>query len=72
MNCWHCERPAHGVCNFCGRALCRDHVQSMPSIISLYRRKDGDLKAIVVHDTLYCGVCKPKESPISLDELDKD
>lgn len=70
MNCWHCERPAHGVCNFCGRGLCRDHVHSLPGIVALYRHKDNALRAVVVEDTLYCGLCRPKESPIKVEELD--
>jgi hypothetical protein len=27
------------------------------------------LKALVVADALYCGICKPKEDPIELPEL---
>jgi hypothetical protein len=66
MECWHCNRPAHGVCRFCGRGLCRDHAQKMPFILSTFADKDGALKAVVVDDTLYCGICKPQESPITL------
>jgi len=66
MNCWHCERPAHGVCKFCGRAVCRDHAKTKPSVISIY--SDGSLKkALTVADTLWCGVCKPGNDPIDLD-----
>ncbi len=70
MNCWHCERPAHGVCAFCGRAICRDHVQTMPSLVSLYRHKDNRMRAVAVSDTLYCGICRPAESPVVMEELD--
>lgn len=69
MNCWHCERPAHGVCKFCGRGICKQHIKTMPSILSLYTNKEGITKAIVAGDTLYCGVCKPKEEPIEMKEL---
>ena len=68
MNCWHCDRPAHGVCNFCGRALCRDHVKSMPSIVSVFV-DDGVKKAIVVADTLWCGVCRPQDSAMEVESL---
>jgi hypothetical protein len=69
MNCWHCDRPAHGVCRFCGRAVCRDHFQKMPFILEIYTGQDGAHKAVVVEDTLYCGVCKPHEAPVTLKDL---
>jgi len=70
MECWHCNRPAHGVCRFCGRALCRDHIQKMPYILVMFQGKDGQQKAVVVDDTLYCGVCKPQEAPVTLKDVD--
>ena len=70
MNCWHCERPAHGVCSFCGRGVCKEHAKTMPNILAVYRDKANVLKAIVVSDALYCGVCKPKEEPIEVEWLD--
>ena len=69
VNCWHCERPAQGVCRFCGRGLCRDHVQSLPYILTTFLSQNK-VKAIVVGDTLYCGLCKPVEDPVDL--LDAD
>lgn len=69
MNCWHCERPAHGVCRFCGRGLCREHVRTLPYIVEIYHNEQGIHKALVVGDALYCGVCKPKEDPVELPEL---
>ena len=71
MNCWHCERPAHGVCVFCGRGICKEHVQTMPNILALYRDKLEILKAVVVADALCCGVCKPKENPVNVEWLDE-
>lgn len=69
MNCWHCERPAHGVCRFCGRGLCKEHVRTLPYIVGIYHNAEGMQKALVVGDALYCGVCKPKEDPVELPEL---
>jgi hypothetical protein len=69
MNCWHCERPAHGTCRFCGRALCKEHVQTLPHIEELYRDDKGTFKALVVADALWCGVCRPQEDPIELPQL---
>lgn len=66
MQCWHCERPAHGVCRFCGRALCREHAELRPNIVGLYGGERGPLHAVVVSDTLYCGVCRPEEEPVIL------
>jgi len=69
MNCWHCERPAHGTCGFCGRALCKEHVQNLPHIEELYRDEKGTFKALVVADALWCGVCRPQEDPVELPQL---
>ena len=68
MNCWHCERPAAGVCRFCGRGLCKDHVQPRPFITSAYVDREGKEKVIAVNNVLYCGVCEPRPEPIALDQ----
>lgn len=70
MECWHCERPAHAVCQFCGRAVCKAHVQEMPYIIHTYQNKAGEYKAIVVSGSIYCGVCKPQQEPVTLKNMD--
>ena len=49
MNCWHCERPAHGACRFCGRGVCKEHTKSMPFVLATYSEKDS-VKAVVVDD----------------------
>ena len=69
MNCWHFDRPAHGVCRFCGRGVCKEHAQTMPHILEIYRDDKGTHKALVVADALYFGVCKPKEDPVALPQL---
>lgn len=69
MNCWHCDRPAHGVCRFCGRGVCRDHAQFMPHIAEMYYTRKGEYEALVVGNTLYCGVCEPKEDPVKIEGL---
>ena len=70
MNCWNCERPAQGCCAFCGRGVCKDHVTTLPHIMSLYAGKDGVQKAIVCADALFCGLCKPNDMPVPLKELE--
>ncbi len=69
MLCFRCDKPARGVCKFCGRALCEDHKQSFPYIITLYIGENQTPKAIVVADTLFCGTCKPQPEPIDMPEL---
>src|ERR1043165_3438671 len=66
MNCWHCERPAHGACIFCGRAICKEHVREMPHIVALYRDSKNAQKAIVTARALFCGVCEPREDPVEI------
>ena len=70
MHCWHCSQMARGVCQFCGRGLCKDHVKTLPAIVALYKGSAGTQKAVVVGDALWCGVCKPKDDPVDLPELD--
>ncbi len=69
MNCWHCDRPAHGVCVFCGRALCKECKQEMPHIIAVYTGKQRTQRAIVTAKALFCGECEPCEDPIDMPEL---
>ena len=69
MNCWHCERPAHAACIFCGRAVCRDHAQEMPHIVAIYRDQKGMHRALVTAKAVYCGVCEPREDPVEMPEL---
>ena len=70
MNCWTCDRPAHGVCRFCGRAVCRDHVKVLPSILALFRADDQSLQALVEPEAVHCGTCKPRGRPVRLEGLD--
>jgi hypothetical protein len=69
MNCWHCDRPAHGTCRFCGRGVCKEHAQTMPHIEEVYQDDRGVHQALVVADALFCGVCNPKEDPVELPQL---
>lgn len=69
MNCWHCDRPAHACCRFCGRAVCKEHTQVFPHIEAIYRNEQGIHKALVVANAVYCGVCQPREDPIELPPL---
>ena len=70
MECWHCGRPAQAACKFCGRGVCKEHAKELPSIISIFDSKDGVKKAIVVPDAVYCGLCKPKDEPVDLKDID--
>ena len=70
MECWHCERPAHAVCQFCGRAVCKTHTQDKPYIIHTYRTIQGKYKAFVVGNTVWCGVCDPRQDPVELKNLE--
>ena len=69
MKCFHCEEEARGVCIFCGRALCKAHMKTMPAILTIYVGEANVPKAVVVSDALWCGVCKPQPEPIEMPEL---
>jgi len=70
MECWHCGRPAQGVCRFCGRGVCKAHAKKMPSIVSIWPEADGTKKAVVVSDALWCNVCRPENDPVRAVPLD--
>ena len=70
MRCWICDRPASAVCMFCGRAVCKDHAKELPHALAVYRNRKGLLRALVTPDAVYCGVCKPKDQPVDLGEID--
>ena len=59
------------MCRFCGRAICEDHVETMPFVLELFRTADVT-RALVVEDALYCGACTPRPDPIDLPELDRE
>jgi hypothetical protein len=71
MDCWICKRTALGVCRFCGRGICQEHARFHPYILSLFSslRKEV-VRALVVEDALFCGVCKPRPDPVELPELE--
>lgn len=70
MKCWHCERPSHATCRFCGRGVCKEHAQEMPYVVHTYHTTQGDYKAIVVDGAIWCGLCKPQQDPIPLENMD--
>ena len=69
MDCWHCERPAHAVCAFCGRAVCKSHAQELPNVLAVVTGKGGKQQVLAVPNAVWCGVCKPREEPVDLDEV---
>ena len=70
MECWECGRSAQGVGRFCDRAVCRDHANEMPFVLTVYVGEKQTPKAVVVGDALSCGQCKPQPEPIAMPELD--
>lgn len=70
MQCIHDNKTARGICRFCGRALCEDHMKkNMPFIVTIYVGEKNTPKAIVVGDALWCGICKPQPEPIEMPEI---
>lgn len=43
----------------------------MPYIMTAYRAKNNRLKVIVADNALFCGICKPMEDPVELEERDE-
>lgn len=70
MNCFHCERPAHAGCIYCGRAVCRDHIKMLPHPLTTFRDTSGRLMALVTPEAVHCGHCMPHGRPVHLDSID--
>lgn len=70
MECWHCERPSHAHCQFCGRAVCKTHAKEKPFLLHTYRTAQGKYKAFVVRRAVWCGVCEPQTDPIELKNME--
>ena len=69
MDCWHCHRTAVGVCRFCGRGICENHVQTQPYILDVFKTNEVT-RTLVVEDALSCGACTPRPEPLPVPELD--
>ena len=68
MRCWVCGASAEGVCRFCGRGTCKAHARTRPFLFETWQ--DGDtLRGLAVEDALFCGVCKARPEPVTLDSL---
>jgi hypothetical protein len=63
MKCIHCDGDARAVCQFCGRAVCREHLWEKP-FVSGFSGKMGfwnmNQNAVVVDDAVWCGRCHPQ------------
>lgn len=63
LNCIKCENEARAVCQFCGRAVCKDHIQAQ-RFVSSFASFGGILSvndnALSVDDAVWCGVCTPQ------------
>ncbi len=69
MLCWNCNEPAHAVCHFCGRAVCKRHASKMPSFLVMYLGGKETPKGLAVANVIWCGICEPQPEPIEMPEL---
>ncbi|MHB1034824.1 MAG: hypothetical protein ACYC35_11145 [Pirellulales bacterium] len=63
MKCIHCDNEARAVCQFCGRAVCQDHLREQ-TFFSGYSTKMGwwtaNKSAVRIDDAVWCGRCHPE------------
>ena len=63
MKCIRCEKDARAICQFCGRAVCEDHISAM-RFVSGYTSTGTWLSftdnAVSVEDAVHCGICHPE------------
>jgi hypothetical protein len=68
VECWVGGEVANGICRFCGRAVCKAHVRELPYLTVVYPATRG-LEGLAVEKVLWCGVCRPRPEPVSLEFL---
>jgi hypothetical protein len=64
-----CGGSAEGICRFCGRAICKQHARTQAFLFDVWRTSLG-LRGLAIDDALWCGVCRPRPEPISVEFLD--
>jgi len=64
MKCICCDEEARAICRFCGRAVCREHIQQERFIVGYNSRATGffesSLRVLSVPDAVWCGQCRPR------------
>lgn len=62
MKCAKCGEEAAAICKFCGRAVCKEHIETKV-FMSGYTAWGGMLSstdnAVRVEDAVWCGNCHP-------------
>jgi len=62
MKCIKCENEARAVCQFCGRAVCAEHIAEK-RFVTGFTSPGGILSfqdnALSVDDAVWCGICHP-------------
>ncbi len=60
MKCVICNSDAAAKCDFCGRFVCKEHIQEGPvKHVGVFDERDlGRKEVIAVYNTVWCGQCK--------------
>lgn len=70
MKCIKCEKTARAICQFCGRALCKQHIEIKPFISAAYDENNDNPQFIITENAVWCGLCNPTPSPIKIPETE--
>jgi hypothetical protein len=63
MKCIKCDKDAKAICQFCGRAVCEDHIQTkrfVSGYSSVGSAWNLTANAISVDDAVWCEICHPE------------
>jgi len=60
LKCWFCEEEARGVCAFCSRAACKEHVKEGKTIVEAAEYSQGYKAFYKVANAIKCSACKVK------------
>ncbi len=69
MYCWKCDQHARAACYFCGRFVCKEHANYMPTFLAMFLGGSSTPKGLAVANVFWCGICEPQPEPIGMPEL---
>ena len=69
MLCWFCENEARGTCSFCGRGICKEHVEEGKTKVEAADNYGyGDHKNFYkISNVIKCSACKVKYEKSKID-----
>ena len=66
---WISGKPAHAMCQFCGRFVNKEEAQTLPFPMAIFVGENNTPKVLVVSGAIWCGICRPQQDPMEIPEI---